>query len=82
MVDQKDPRVGNEQGLELGGESFSLQTPARRRPRQLNRGTPALRLPPRYLGVPLQGLWLPSHEHLSWVFLGHHDAFYLCYIVK
>ena len=47
MVDQKDPRVGNEQGLELGGESFSLQTPARRRPRQLNRGTPALRLLPR-----------------------------------
>ena len=46
-MDQKDPRVGNEQGLELGGESFSLQTPARRRPRQLNCGTSVLSLPPR-----------------------------------
>ena len=46
MVDQKDPRVGNE-GVELAGESFSLQTLARRTPHQLNRGTPVLRLPPR-----------------------------------
>lgn len=46
MVDQKDPRVGNE-GVELGGESFSLQTLTRRTPHQLNRGTPVLRLPPR-----------------------------------